>query len=266
MSASTSNSRRVPPRTPLPSRESDGEQSEPGEGEHHQLAHTLPEHGHPAYPIPLARPRPVSPRLLDRRRLSASLAAVYAADSPRLPPSPSLDQVIDIVNDNSARVQALSAPRATITVPGFPVAQRQHRLPAAPLLPPDRTEIHRSGSRSGQQRRAALVLDSPLAAAGPVLLPARSVRLQHRAADRARRARVADRSIRRGHDRPDRPDRRAVSGRRRPRGDSHAHELRYRTDLAHRDRRRLDRHRGRRSRLRRAGSPAGLGRHVQARA
>jgi hypothetical protein len=45
----------------------------------------------------------------------------YVQPIPRaLPPSPTLDQVIDVVNDNSSRVSSLSAPRATITVPGFP--------------------------------------------------------------------------------------------------------------------------------------------------
>jgi hypothetical protein len=45
----------------------------------------------------------------------------YTNPIPRaLPPSPSLSQVIDVVNDNSARVQSLSTNRATITVPGFP--------------------------------------------------------------------------------------------------------------------------------------------------
>ena len=45
----------------------------------------------------------------------------YTQPLPRaLPPSASLTQVIDVVNDNSARVQALSATRATITTPGLP--------------------------------------------------------------------------------------------------------------------------------------------------
>ncbi len=45
----------------------------------------------------------------------------YIQPIPRaLPPSPSLDQVVDVVNDNSSRVVSLSAPQATITVPGFP--------------------------------------------------------------------------------------------------------------------------------------------------
>ncbi len=37
-----------------------------------------------------------------------------------LPPSASLTQVIDVVNDNSARVQSLSTTRATLSVPGAP--------------------------------------------------------------------------------------------------------------------------------------------------
>ncbi len=45
----------------------------------------------------------------------------YTQPIPRaLPPSASLAQVIDVVNDNSARVQSLSTNRATITMPGFP--------------------------------------------------------------------------------------------------------------------------------------------------
>jgi hypothetical protein len=45
----------------------------------------------------------------------------YVQPIPRaLPPSPSLDQLVNVVNDNSARLQSLSAPRATLTTPGFP--------------------------------------------------------------------------------------------------------------------------------------------------
>lgn len=45
----------------------------------------------------------------------------YTQPIPRaLPPSASLVQIIDVVNDNSARVQSLSTTRATITTPGFP--------------------------------------------------------------------------------------------------------------------------------------------------
>ncbi len=45
----------------------------------------------------------------------------YTTPIPRaLPPSATLTQVIDIVNDNSARVQSLTSTRATIATPGFP--------------------------------------------------------------------------------------------------------------------------------------------------
>ncbi len=45
----------------------------------------------------------------------------YTQPIPRaLPPSPSLDQVVDVVNDNSARLSSLSAPKATVSVPGLP--------------------------------------------------------------------------------------------------------------------------------------------------
>jgi hypothetical protein len=45
----------------------------------------------------------------------------YTQPIPRaLPPSPSLVQIIDVVNDNSARVQSVSTTRATISTPGFP--------------------------------------------------------------------------------------------------------------------------------------------------
>ena len=45
----------------------------------------------------------------------------YTQPIPRaLPPQASLDQVIDVVNDNSARVQSMSATRATVTAPGYP--------------------------------------------------------------------------------------------------------------------------------------------------
>ncbi len=45
----------------------------------------------------------------------------YTQPIPRaLPPTPSLQQVVDVVNANSARVQSLSSTRATLTTPGFP--------------------------------------------------------------------------------------------------------------------------------------------------
>jgi hypothetical protein len=45
----------------------------------------------------------------------------YTQPVPRaLPPNASLEQVINVVNDNSARVQSLSATRATINTPGAP--------------------------------------------------------------------------------------------------------------------------------------------------
>ncbi|MEX0978756.1 MAG: hypothetical protein WDZ48_07900 [Pirellulales bacterium] len=45
----------------------------------------------------------------------------YTQPIPRaLPPSPSLVQIIDVVNDNSARVQSISTTRATISTAGFP--------------------------------------------------------------------------------------------------------------------------------------------------
>jgi hypothetical protein len=42
-----------------------------------------------------------------------------------LPPSASLSQIVDVVNDNSARVQSLSTTRATISTPGFPALNAQ---------------------------------------------------------------------------------------------------------------------------------------------
>jgi hypothetical protein len=45
----------------------------------------------------------------------------YTQPIPRaLPPSASLVQIVDVVNDNSARVQSLSTTRATIVTPGVP--------------------------------------------------------------------------------------------------------------------------------------------------
>lgn len=45
----------------------------------------------------------------------------YTQPIPRaLPPQASLAQIIDIVNDNSARVRSLSTTRATVATPGFP--------------------------------------------------------------------------------------------------------------------------------------------------
>ncbi len=45
----------------------------------------------------------------------------YTQPIPRaLPPQATLTQIIDVVNDNTARVQSLSTTRATISTPGFP--------------------------------------------------------------------------------------------------------------------------------------------------
>jgi hypothetical protein len=45
----------------------------------------------------------------------------YTQPIPRaLPPSASLAQVVDVVNDNSSRVHSLSTTQATVTTPGFP--------------------------------------------------------------------------------------------------------------------------------------------------
>lgn len=45
----------------------------------------------------------------------------YTQPIPRaLPPTASLTQIVDVVNDNSDRVQSLSTTRATISTPGFP--------------------------------------------------------------------------------------------------------------------------------------------------
>ena len=45
----------------------------------------------------------------------------YAAPAPRaLPPSPTLEQVIAVVNENSSQIQSFSANQATITAPGAP--------------------------------------------------------------------------------------------------------------------------------------------------
>ncbi len=45
----------------------------------------------------------------------------YTDSLPRvLPPSPTLEQVIQVVNNNSAQIRSFSAPRATLSGPGFP--------------------------------------------------------------------------------------------------------------------------------------------------
>ena len=45
----------------------------------------------------------------------------YTQPIPRaLPPAPTLVQIIDVVNDNSARVRSLSTSRATLSMPGVP--------------------------------------------------------------------------------------------------------------------------------------------------
>jgi hypothetical protein len=70
----------------------------------------------------------------------------YTQPIPRaLPPSASLDQIVDVVNDNSARITSLSAPNATLTVPGFPtlnanialVRPRSFRLVAQKFIGPE---------------------------------------------------------------------------------------------------------------------------------
>ncbi len=50
----------------------------------------------------------------------------YTTPIPKaLAPTATLNQVVDIVNDNSARVQSLSSSRATISTPGFPALNAQ---------------------------------------------------------------------------------------------------------------------------------------------
>ena len=45
----------------------------------------------------------------------------YTQPIPRaLPPAATLTQIVDVVNDNSSRVQSLSTSRATVTTPGYP--------------------------------------------------------------------------------------------------------------------------------------------------
>jgi hypothetical protein len=49
------------------------------------------------------------------------LVQQYTEPIPRaLPPQASITQIINVVNDNTARVQSLSSSRATITTPGYP--------------------------------------------------------------------------------------------------------------------------------------------------
>jgi hypothetical protein len=53
----------------------------------------------------------------------------YTEPIPRaLPPAASLTQIIDVVNDNSSRVQAFSSTRAKISTPGFPALNAQIAL------------------------------------------------------------------------------------------------------------------------------------------
>jgi hypothetical protein len=107
--------------------------------------------------------RPTDDRTADRSRLPLALCAVlavvcasgagcpqvlqqYTSPIPRaLPASPSLAQVVDIVNDNSSKVQSLSVPRATVTFQGLPslnaniafVRPRSFRLVAQKFLGPE---------------------------------------------------------------------------------------------------------------------------------
>ena len=124
----------------------------------------------------------------------------YTNPLPRvLPPSPTLEQVIEVVNRNNSQIQSFSTNRASLSGPGFPVAAGERGLRAAAAVPPaggDRADRH--GTRPGQQRRTVLVLDAAEPAAGHVLLPPRPVRRQPGAADDAFRAGVADRGVGRG--------------------------------------------------------------------
>ena len=150
----------------------------------------------------------------------------YTQPIPRaLPPSPSLDQVVDIVNDNSARVQALSAPRATITAPGFPSLNaniafqrpRSFRLIAQKFIGPEvdlgsNDELLWFWIRRSQPPALFFCRHAQFgSSAARQIVPVEPEWLIE-----ALGVVTFDR---------DRPDRRALSGRRRPRRDSHAREL-----------------------------------------
>jgi hypothetical protein len=47
----------------------------------------------------------------------------FANLPPALPPSPTLDQVIQVVNNNSSQIRSFSAPQATLSGTGFPTLQ-----------------------------------------------------------------------------------------------------------------------------------------------
>ena len=70
----------------------------------------------------------------------------YTQPIPRaLPPSPSLDQVVDVINNNSSRINSLSAPRATLNMSGAPALNaniafmrpRSFRLVAQKFIGPE---------------------------------------------------------------------------------------------------------------------------------
>ena len=121
----------------------------------------------------------------------------YTNPLPRvLPPSPTLEQVIEVVNRNSSQIHSFSTNHASISGTGFPVADGERRLRAAAAIPS--AGGHRLPAPSSTWAATTSCSGSGCDASQPpadLLLPPRPVRRQPGAADDAVRAAVADRGV-----------------------------------------------------------------------
>ena len=125
----------------------------------------------------------------ERGELSTDGAAIHGAASAALPPSPTLEQVIAVVNGNSSRIQSFVGQLRHDHGRRRPDASRQPGDGAAPPASASGgDDVDRSRGRPGQQRRVVLVLDPPRSAKRRVLLPARSICPEQRPADGPHRA------------------------------------------------------------------------------
>ncbi len=77
-----------------------------------------------------------------------------------LPANPTLEQIIQVVHDNTSRVRSYMAPQATLSVPGVPKLSAQ-----VACEPPRRFRL-----------RAQTAVDPPPSATDPALLPSRQLR------------------------------------------------------------------------------------------
>ena len=129
-----------------------------------------------------------------------------------LPPSPTLDQLIQVVNRNNSQIQSFYTDHATLSGPGFPAIrariafQRPRCFRLVWLLGFDR-----SGGRLGLQSRFLLVLGPPQRSAGNLLLPPRSICHQSGPIFHSSSARLVDRGLGRNRNRSCLAASRAVS-------------------------------------------------------